>query len=159
MFVSGRGLHEQLAKHLKDQAAKVGIEVIPDPYEWSVFLTRLIDRKFEAVTLAWFSDVTEDPYEMFHSSQIGNRGSNFVGFRNAEADKIMEQARSLLDDSERNRIYRRIHQIIHEEQPYTFLYTRPEQRFLQPRFKNVKLHKLGLDWLEWYVPVEEQKYK
>jgi peptide/nickel transport system substrate-binding protein len=159
MFVSGRGLHEQLAKHLKDQAAKVGIEVIADPYEWSVFLTRLIDRKFEAVTLAWFSDVTEDPYEMFHSSQIGNRGSNFVGFDNKEADKIMEQARSTLDESGRIKMYWRLDQIIHYEQPYTFLYTRPEQRFLQPRFKNVKLHKLGFDWLEWYVPVDQQKYK
>jgi peptide/nickel transport system substrate-binding protein len=159
MFVSGRGLHEQLAKHLKDQAAKVGIEVILDPYEWSVFLIRLLDRKFEAVTLAWFTDVAEDPYEMFHSSQIGNRGSNYVGFRNEEADKIMEQARSTLDETERDKLYRRIHQIIHEQQPYTFLYTRPEQRFLHPRFKNVRLHKLGLDWLEWYVPKDEQIYK
>jgi peptide/nickel transport system substrate-binding protein len=159
MIVSGRSLHEQLGKHLKDQAAKVGIEVTVEPYEWSVFLTRLIDRKFEAVTLAWFGDVVEDPYEVFHSSQIGNRGSNYVGFRNAEADRIMEQARTILDADERIKLYRRMAEILHEEQPFTFLYTRPSQRFQHLRFKNVIAHNIGLDWLEWYVPENEQVYK
>jgi len=30
---------------------------------------------------------------------------------------------------------------------------------LHPRFKNVTIHKLGLDPQEWYVPKELQKYK
>lgn len=159
MIGSGVTLHEQIAKLVKDEAAKVGIEVTLDPYEWSIFSQRLLDRQFDAVNLAWGGAVEEDPYQIWHSSQIGNRGSNYVGFRNAEADSLIEEARKTLDEGKRNELYHRFHRILHEEQPYTFVYTRPEQRFLDRRFENVKVHKLGLDTLEWYVPKEKQRYK
>ena len=152
-------LHEQLAKLLKDEAAKIGIEVVPDVYEWSVFIQRLQDREFDAVNLAWHGGLESDPYQVWHSSQIGNRGSNYVGFNNAEADAIIEEARRTLDKDKRNKFYHRFHQIIHKEQPYTFIYTRPEQRFLDKRFENVIIHKLGIDEHEWYVPRAKQRYK
>ena len=64
-----------------------------------------------------------------------------------------------LDESARNKLYHRFHRILHEEQPYTFFRARPSLRFLDKRFKNVKVHKLGLNPHEWYVPKEEQRYK
>jgi len=159
MIGSGVTLHEQIAKLVKDEAAKVGIEVNLDPYEWSIFSQRLLDRQFDAVNLAWGGAVEEDPYQIWHSSQIGNRGSNYVGFKNAEADALIEEARRTLDENKRNELYHRFHRILHEEQPYTFVYTRPEQRFLDKRFENAIVHKLGVNTLEWYVPRDRQKYK
>ncbi len=159
MIGSGVTLHEQIAKLVKDEAAKAGIEVTLDPYEWSVFSQRLNDRQFDAVNLAWHGAIEGDPYQIWHSSQIGNRGSNCVGFRNAEADAIIEEARQTLDDDKRNALYHRFHRILHDEQPYTFIYTRPEQRFLDKRFENVIIHKLGVDEREWYVPRDRQRYK
>lgn len=159
MISSGVYLHEQIAKLLKDSAARVGIEVIPEPYEWSVFSERVADRKFDAVSMAWGGNVESDPYQIWHSSQIEGRGSNFIGFRNAEADALIEQARETLDKDKRNKLYHQFHRILHEEQPYTFVYTRPEQRFLDKRFENVIIHKLGIDGFEWYVPKQKQKYK
>jgi peptide/nickel transport system substrate-binding protein len=159
MIASDIALHTQIARLLKDEAAKVGIDVTPEPYEWSVFSQKLLDRKFDAVNLAWHGVVEEDPYQIWHSSQIGNRGSNYVGFRNAEADGLIENARKTLDEEKRNKLYHRFHRILHEEQPYTFIYTRPEQRFLHKRFQNVKVHGLGLHKHEWYVPRGAQKYK
>jgi len=151
-------LHTQIVKLLKDKAARVGIEVIPDPYEWSVFIQRLQDRQFDAVSLAWHGGLAQDPYQIWHSSQIGNRGSNYVGFNNPQADAIIEEARRTMDEEKRNKLYRRFHRILHEEQPYTFIYTRPEQRFLDKRFENVIIHKLGLNQHEWYVPIQQQRY-
>jgi len=159
MIVSGTSLHTQLAKLVKDAAAKAGIEVTPDPYEWSVFVERLNTRSFDAVNLAWGGSVESDPYQIWHSSQCQGRGSNYVGFKNDQADKLIEQARQTLDEEKRNKLYHRFHQLIHHEQPYTFVYTRPSQRFLHKRFKNVKIHKLGLDPHEWYVPKAQQRYK
>ena len=68
-------------------------------------------------------------------------------------------SRRTLDREKRNKLYHRFHQIVHDEQPYTFLYARPEMRFLDPRFENVKIHNLDLDWFEWYVPKDKQRYK
>jgi len=158
-IVSDLQLHEQMAKLMKDEAAKVGIEVTIEPYEGSVFFQRIQDREFDAVNMAWAGGLAGDPYQIWHSSQIGNRGSNYVGFRNAEADAIIEEARRTLNDDKRNALYHRFHRILYEEQPYTFVYTRPAQRFLDKRFENVKIHKLGLDEHEWYVPKEKQRYK
>ena len=150
---------ERVSKFVKDEAAAVGIEVIPDPYEWSVFLERLMERDFDSEISGWGGVVEEDPFQLWHSSQIGGRASNRVGFDNPEADALIEEARKTFDENARNALYHKLHRIIHEEQPYTFLYARPELRFLDKRFKNVKIHSLGLDWLEWYVPAAEQKYR
>jgi peptide/nickel transport system substrate-binding protein len=159
MTVSGTPFYERLAKLIKDEMAKVGIELTVDPYEWSVFQERLNTRSFDAVTLAWGGTVEEDPYQIWHSSQIGNRGSNYVGFKNAEADSLIEQARRTMDEDKRNELYPRLHRILHEEQPYTFMFTRPFLQLLDRRFENVKVHKLGLNPLEWYVPRDKQRYK
>jgi peptide/nickel transport system substrate-binding protein len=159
MIAADMALHEQIAKLVKDAAASAGIEVILDPYEWSVFSQKVRDREFDAVSMAWGGMVEEDPYQIWHSSQIGKGGSNYIGFRNAKADALIEQARQTLDPDKRNALYHEFHRILHEEQPYTFIYTRPEQRFLSKRFQNVIIHELGINELEWYVPAQSQKYK
>lgn len=159
MYSSDKILYRRLVKFVKDEAAKVGIEVVPDPYEWSVIISRITDREFEAVVMGWGGDILEDPYQLWHSSQVGNRGSNYVGFRNRRADALIEQARRTLDETERNKLYHQLHRILHEEQPYTFLYARPSFRLVDRRFKNVIIRNLGLKYLEWYVPKEQQRYK
>jgi len=159
MYSNSYALFERLAKLLKDEAAKVGVEVIAEPCEWSILWDRLNRREFQAYVAGWAGDALEDPYQLFHSSQIGGGGSNFVGFRNPEADMIIEQARRTINDAERHKLYQRLHEILHEEQPYTFLFTRPTFRLVDRRFKNVVVHKLGLNYLEWYVPTSQQRYE
>ena len=43
-YAAGDSLYERLAVLLKDEMAKIGIEVIPDPYEWSALLPRIAER-------------------------------------------------------------------------------------------------------------------
>ena len=121
-------------------------------------MVKINDRKFQAVTMGWGGDILQDPYRLWHSSQAGNRGANYSGFSNAAADAIIEQARRTLDEHKRAELYRKLHGILHEEQPFTFLYTRPTFRIVNKRFKNVKIYPLGLNYFEWYVPISNQKY-
>lgn len=159
MFPGGGGLGEKLIKLLQDEASKVGIEVISEPYEWSVFHERLINRDFDSFILGWSAPVLQDPYQLWHSSQVGSHGSNYVGFRNGEADGLIEEARRTLDDDRRNELYHQLHRLLHKEQPYTFLLTRPTLEFLDRRFENVRIKNLGVEPHEWYVPKEKQRYK
>lgn len=158
MYSSQTVTSQRIAKLLKDEAAKVGIDVIPDPYEWSVIMGRLTDRKFEAMIMGWGGDIVEDFYQIFHSSQIENRGSNYVAFRNDQADTIIEQIRLSMDEIYRDRLSRQLHRILHDQQPYTFLYARPTFRLVDKRFTNTVVHKLGFNYFEWYVPKEIQRY-
>ncbi len=151
--------YNRLAIYLKDSLGKVEILVEPDPVEWSVLVERVVNRKFQAVVMGWSGDILEDPYQLWHSSQIDNKGSNFVGFHSEIADKLIETARRTIDSKRRNDIYHKLHRLLHEQQPYTFLYCSKEFRVVDRRFENVKVYPLGLNYLEWYVPRDKQKYK
>ena len=156
---SGSETMERMMKLMKDEMAKVGVILKPDPYEWSVFLEKMKSGEFDSVSLAWTSSILADPYQIWHSSQTMAGGSNRIGFRNDEADAIIEQARETLDPIKRDELYHRFHEIIHYEQPYTFMFARPSLSFMDKRFENVILHKLGTNPHEWYVPLDKQRYK
>ncbi|MEE9519004.1 MAG: peptide ABC transporter substrate-binding protein, partial [bacterium] len=91
-------------------------------YEWSVFISRIINpRDFEACVLGWSLGLDPDIYEIWHSSQA-EKGFNFVGYDNPAVDRLIEEGRTEYDQATRTRIYRKIHRLIHEDQPYTFLF-------------------------------------
>ncbi|MGA2172754.1 MAG: peptide-binding protein [Sedimentisphaerales bacterium] len=159
LYPSGNDTIENIVKMVKDDTARIGIDMIADPIEWSIFLERVNNSDFDTYLGSWGGTIESDPYQLFHSSQIQNRGNNRVGFSNAQADALIEQARRTLDEDKRYALYHQFDRILHEEQPYTFLVTRPRFTLIDKRFENVKVHKLGLDPLEWYVPKEKQRYK
>ena len=157
-IVSGVLFHEQLSTILKEELSKVGIEMTIRPLEWALFTQVLDGRTYDAVTLGWSLPVEADPYQVWHSSQV-EKGSNHVGFSNKEADNIIEEARVTFDKEERVKFYRRFHRILHEEQPYTFLFVNESLVAIDRRFENVNIYSLGIDTTEWWVPTKRQKYK
>lgn len=151
LIPSGARFYERLATIMKEDLQKAGIAMEIRTMEWAAFVGQINKRDFDATALGWSFGFDEDPYQVWHSSQT-KEGSNFVGFDNAEADKIMEQARMTFDKQERAKLYHRFHEIINEEQPYTFLYTGSALVARAVRFQNVKVYKGGIDILEWKLP-------
>jgi peptide/nickel transport system substrate-binding protein len=156
MIPSGSKTGELIAVLLQEDLRKLGIEMDIRQLEWSTFEQQLTNGNFDAVTLAWTGTLDGDPYQIWHSSQRDG-GSNYIGFANSEADGIIEAARTEFDADKRNAMYRRFHAILHDEQPYTFLYTQPNLAILDKRFHNVVIHKLGTDTRDWYVLAGLQK--
>ena len=108
------------------------------PMEWANLLKKVDAREFDAITLAWVSGPPVDFRQIWHSSQADlPKGSNRVGFRNPEADKIIEALESEFDEGKRKKLAQQFHQLLYEEQPYTFFYTRKTKVFWQPELKNV----------------------
>ncbi|PKL35640.1 MAG: hypothetical protein CVV44_19095 [Spirochaetae bacterium HGW-Spirochaetae-1] len=147
---SGSKFAERLASILKEDFSKAGIEMNINRYEWAVFVTKLTKRDFEAVTLSWSLGYNEDPYDLWHSSQM-KEGFNFTGFHNAEADRIMEEGRKEFNAERRTVLFRRLGEILYEEQPYTFMFCSPDLVIASRRFGNVKVHQAGLNMEEWTV--------
>ena len=140
-----------LMRVIGEEFRRMGIKMNIAPIDWPVFTVRLDNRDFDAVIMAWATTLDADPYQIWHSSQIVGRGSNFIGYRNAEADRLIEQARLTLDTGKRNAIFHQFHRLLHEEQPYTFMWGRESLRIVTNRVKGVKIHRLGLDWREWWI--------
>lgn len=155
-YPSGRDVSEKIAILLQEQLKKCGVEMNIQRLEWAIFTEKLNEGDFDAVTLGWALGIEQDPYQLWHSTSI-DRGSNFIGFENAEADEIIEKARVEFDAEKRRALYHRFNEIIHDEQPYTFLFCTPAREILHKRFHNVIVHKLGIDLRDWYVPAELQK--
>ena len=76
--------------------------------EWSVFLEKIKKHEFDALMGAWvLTDYPPDQYQIFHSSQAKNDGSNYGSYKSPIADKLMEEYRSEFDETKRMEISRK----------------------------------------------------
>ncbi|HBD07121.1 MAG TPA: peptide-binding protein [Syntrophobacteraceae bacterium] len=155
---AGSKFAEQLATILQENLKQVGIKMRIRKLEWAVFIQKIDAREFDACTLGWSLGWDSDPFQVWHSSQV-DKGSNFVGFVNEEADRIIVEARQEFDEAKRRQMYHRFHEIIHEEQPYTFLFTLEALVAVDKRFANVHVYPMGMVPKEWWVPKDLQRYR
>ena len=151
--------YQEMVFYLRDAYARAGVQMIPDPLEWTIMLQRIGQRDFDAMTLGWSGSPEGDPYQIFHSSQVGDGGDNYVHFIDKELDGLIETARVTMDPQKRMPMWHRVHEILHEEQPYTFLFTSKAVAFIDKRMHNVIVTTLGMNAeTEWYVPAGMQRY-
>lgn len=151
---------ERIATILKEDLKRIGIAMEIERMEWGAFLDRLYKMEFEATMLAWSAPFESDPYQIWDKSQAGVKGSsNFIGFVHEDASQIIGEARREFDEKKRNRLYWRFQEILHELQPYTFMFNRAAIVAVSRRFDNVIVHKGGLDFLEWKVRIQDSKLK
>ncbi len=76
-------------------------------------------------------------YDTFHSTQVPPIGINHTFYSNPEVDRLLEQGRVEFDHDRRKQIYHRVHRLIHDDQPYTFINSVPEKRPISKRIENV----------------------
>jgi peptide/nickel transport system substrate-binding protein len=158
LIPAGAKLPLQIATILKEELHEIGIEMSIQRLEWAVFLQKINDEDFDGCTLGWALGWENDPYQIWHSSQAVKGGSNFVGFKNSEADQLIVAARKEFDPEKRRKMYYRLQEIIHDEQPYTFLFTSKALVAVSRRFRNVVVYPMGLAPLYWWTPKAAQKY-
>jgi peptide/nickel transport system substrate-binding protein len=169
---SGNDTRRDVGVLVQRQLHEIGIDVTLELYEWSVFIKDFIDaRHFDACILGWGLSVDPDAYEIWHSSQI-EKGFNFTSYRNPEVDKLLVEGRREYDIRKRKQIYWRIHELIADDQPYTFLFVPLAISALEKRFfllqkdqagkehlEPIRMEKAGLlyDITKWYVPKMRQE--
>jgi len=78
-------------------------------------------RDFDIALAGVNQKADSDPYPFWHSSQITN-GLNFSGYKNKEADKLLEDGRQTLDANLRGQKYNKFLDIIQQDVPAIFLY-------------------------------------
>lgn len=144
-----------------DALKKVGIAAELQELEATVFFNKQKKHEFDACYGGWAGTITpEDPYQIWHSSQVQGEGSNFISFINAESDRIIEDYRNEFDETKRIEICKNWQKLIYDQQPYTFLWT-PNSRYIYDyRFKNTRWYnkRPSPTYNEWWVPKGSQKY-
>ncbi len=156
---SGSSTGKSVILVLQDELKRHGIIATVRDLDWTIFLDDVKNHKFDAVIMAWAMQASEpDEYQVWHSSQAANKGSDHISYKNARADKILEDYRREFDPKKRVELYREFQEILNEEQPYTFLFARKSVSPVQRRFRGVEVYPAGLRPQEWWVPRSAQKY-
>lgn len=150
-IVSGNQAWDRISTIMKEDLQNNGIVMNIERYEWAVFLQKVDKKNFDAVGLSWSLSVESDPYQLWHSSSINGNGSNFISYRNHEVDHLCDVIRLTYEKSKRVEYLHRMHRILHDDQPYTFLFCNPSLTVVNKRFGNVKVHATGLELTEWTV--------
>jgi peptide/nickel transport system substrate-binding protein len=145
---------------LRNYLARVGAQVDVEFMEWqawkeAVFLT----HDFDIMFASWVFDDSADISSLFHSAEIGPWRNNFGGYSNPDVDSLLVESKLTLDYEKRRTIYRRLHQILAEENPYTFLWTLTNYAAYQKKLRAVQIHpyKFFSYANTWYIGEEEPK--
>ncbi|KAB0666712.1 peptide-binding protein [Oryzomonas japonica] len=162
-ILTNQGNQQRLltAQIIQQRLRYVGIDVKIRIVEWATFLKEFVDKgNFEVVMLGWTTTPDPDMYDVWHSSKTNPGELNFVGFKNAEVDRLLVEGRSTFDMEKRKKAYFRIQEIMADEQPYTFLYVPDALPVVSARIRGVETAPAGIGYnqIKWYVPKAEQVY-
>jgi len=143
---------------IKEDMAKAGIDMKIQVLEWAVYLQRLEQKTFEVCFLGWTTGYEADPYQVWHSSQADKKhSSNHIGFKNAKADRLIVEIRKTFDNKKRAELCHKFQKLLHEEQPYTFLFATYNLIAQSNRYRNVKVFPLGLETNIMWTPKSKQE--
>lgn len=137
-------LRKRIAEALKDQLARVGIELEVRTYEWGTFYSDVKKGNFHLYSLEWVGVIDPDVYyNLFHSASVPPDGNNRGRYKNPELDKILEQGRRTLDAEGRRRLYREVQRILSYDLPYIPLWWWRNVAVMQPSVKDFELYPDG----------------
>lgn len=149
-----------------DQVRDCGIELTVVPADLMTVLRPLAafphipggdDEPFDARFIGWGRGF--DPHDLlFHSSQISSPelpdGSNFMGFADAEVDRLIDAGITTYDQRERARIYRELQLRLAELRPVLFAWSGRSTEVLDARLGLVE-GEINLASRQWCWQLEK----
>jgi ABC-type transport system substrate-binding protein len=126
----------KLAQSLQADLAEVNVKVNIQPMTFSAYVTETGKGNLDFAYTGWLMDFP-DPWNFlevkFHSRMIApENASNDTGYRNAEVDRLLDEARIEIDPAKRMTIYQRVAAILFEDCPWIFHYHPRSYEVRQP---------------------------
>jgi len=150
-FNTGAG-HEKIAEAIQADAAKIGIKIEVEGYEWGTLLEKAKSGEIIFYRLGWQADYpTMDNflYPLFYSKS----SDNYSEYNNPEVDKLLIEARSTIDKDQRIAKYREVEKMILKDAAFAPIYFYGTRRIIQPYVKgfvldNMENYDLAPVWLD-----------
>ena len=144
----------------KNYLSKIGVEVEAEFQEWLAWKEDIfLNHQFDIIYASWVFDDSADISSLFHSAEVGPWKNNFGAFSNPEVDGLIVESKLTLDHEKRRTINRKLHELIADENPYTFLWTLTNYAGYNKKLRRVAIHpyKFFSYADEWYIPEAEQR--
>lgn len=117
----------------------------------------LKNRDYEILLYGEILGADPDLYSFWHSSQVDYPGLNLARYSNRNADKILENARSASDYSERGKLYQKFQELLTQDLPAVFLYAPTHIYAINKTLKGIEEGNLAgpadrfRDIADWYI--------
>lgn len=150
---------KRVALAFQNYLKQVGIKINLEFREWQAWKQDVfVDHDFDMVIANWAFDDSADISTLFHSGETGAWRNNFVGYSNPEIDGMIVEAKTTLDREKQRTINQRLHALLSDEQPYTFLWTLTNYAAIHKKVRHVELHPFKLFTFAdtWYIAKKEQ---
>jgi peptide/nickel transport system substrate-binding protein len=138
----------------------VGIQVNIEWLEWKAWTENVfVKHDFDIIYADWLFDDSFDISSLFHSREIGPGRNNFGAYRNPEVDSLLDETRTTLDIEKKRTIYKKLHEVLAQDVPYTYLWTLTNYAAYNRKLRRVRIHPTRFFTYinEWYIPKEEQE--
>lgn len=89
----------------------------------------------------------DDVYSMFHSSMIGSGKDNECRYKNPEVDKLLDEARVIVDKDEAKSYYQKVAKILNEEAPLMPVYANTYHDLYNKKIKGLETSPF-CDWVK-----------
>ena len=162
LIFTGNPTSQQFGQLLQSELKKIGVVMTLSPMEPTALLQRILAGNYDSAYLSWDLDPDPDPYGLLHSSQWPPHGQNVVFYKNPETDALIDAGRKEFNQSKRADIYRRLHEVVAADQPYTWTLQVSVKWGINKRVRGVKESKgWGLFlWypgeFDWWIPASKR---
>ncbi|MGL5822961.1 MAG: ABC transporter substrate-binding protein [Sarcina sp.] len=130
---------ETLTPIVIDSWEKIGVKVKPNLMEFASMADKVRNTKdFDIYNMAWSLSIDPDPSGIFAIDQSKPGGYNSPGWENKEADQLLKDALTTMDQEERKEIYGKWQELFVEDLPYICLDMSKELSASNSRVKNYR---------------------
>ncbi|MDF2763696.1 MAG: diguanylate cyclase [Rhodospirillales bacterium] len=149
LLTAGDSVHDQIGVIVKDQLAKVGIDVELVKQEEGQQWESTVAGEYDISVNYWTNDII-DPDQKATFSVYGDdeNRSYYTGYKNPEVAKLVEQGRVELDRAKREDIYRQIQEIAKRDAHWIDLYYSPFRNASRKNVQNFYQNPMGRFMLE-----------
>jgi ABC-type transport system substrate-binding protein len=149
----------EITEAIQAMFKEVGVEAKVQVLEWAAVFQQLRHHPLNhhMFTLGWVTsnaDADYSLYALFHSKQAPPTGWNTSRYSNPRVDAAVEQARRSLNQSEREKLYAEVQDILAREMVWIPVYTTKEIIATRATVKGFSVHPveynltLGKTWLD-----------
>lgn len=160
-YNAGDPLRQDALIAMQAMLRRIGVDLVPRPYESTAWVDRLRKREFQGSFWGWGwgPGVMGPNAEMvFHSRSIPPGGPNFAGYSNPRVDALVDSLLVTFDPARASRMWAQLEQQVINDAVYAPIFLDPEYYGVNRRIENVKFR--GIEWWEdvpyWYIPQEER---
>jgi len=141
--------HRQIALEVARQLGLQGITVQVQDHDWDYYTRQLTNKQLSFFRLGWKADYADADnllYTLFHSSAAG---SNLTGYRNPQADKVLDDSRfEYRDEGARLKLLRRAEEIIVDDAPCLWLFQKKATILMGKDVRDLKVD--SMEMINWH---------